>query len=163
MFMNDFSLQFSLIVMPFLGLCCPHRVHWKYFFLFYVLKESVWNYYFFLKCLVEFSVLLLRLRIYFLEMFLTIISFINPYIFSYIFLFVWTAFLVAQIVKSLPAVWETGFDPWVRKIPWRRKWQPIPVFLPGKSHGWRRLAGYSPWGCKESHTIEWLHFLSFFW
>ena len=88
MFMNDFSLQFSLIVMPFLGLYCPHRVHWKYFFLFYVLKESVWNYYFFLKCLVEFSVLLLRLRIYFLEMFLTIISFINPYIFSYIFLFV---------------------------------------------------------------------------
>ena len=38
------------------------------------------------------------------------------------------------------------FDPWVRKIPWRRKWQPTPVFLPGKSHGQRSLAGYSPWG-----------------
>ena len=37
-----------------------------------------------------------------------------------------------------------GFDPWVRKIPWRRKWQPTPVFLPGKSHGQRSLAGYSP-------------------
>ena len=36
------------------------------------------------------------------------------------------------------------FDPWVRKIPWRRKWQPTPVFLPGKSHGQRRLVGYIP-------------------
>ena len=42
------------------------------------------------------------------------------------------------------------FNPWVRKIPWRKKWQPTPVFLPGKSHGQRSLAGYSPWGCKES-------------
>ena len=38
------------------------------------------------------------------------------------------------------------FDPWVRKIPWKRKWQPTPIFLPGKSHGQRSLAGYSPWG-----------------
>ena len=36
------------------------------------------------------------------------------------------------------------FDPWVRKTPWRRKWQPTPVFLPGESHGQRSLAGYSP-------------------
>ena len=36
------------------------------------------------------------------------------------------------------------FSPWVRKISWRRKWQPTPVFLPGKSHGQRSLAGYSP-------------------
>jgi len=42
-----------------------------------------------------------------------------------------------------------GFDPWVGKIPWRRKWQPTPVFLPGKSHGQRSLAGYSLWSCKE--------------
>ena len=47
-----------------------------------------------------------------------------------------------------------GFDPWVRKIPWRRKWQPTPVFLPGKSHGWRSLAGYSPWGHKEPDMTE---------
>ena len=47
-----------------------------------------------------------------------------------------------------------GFDPWVGKIPWRRKWQPPPVFLSGKSHGQRSLAGYSPWGYKESDTIE---------
>ena len=37
-----------------------------------------------------------------------------------------------------------GFDPWVRKIPWRRKWQPVPVFLPGKSHGPKSLVSYSP-------------------
>ena len=41
------------------------------------------------------------------------------------------------------------FDPWVRKMLWRRKWQPTPIFLPGKSHGQRSLVGYSPWGHKE--------------
>ena len=46
------------------------------------------------------------------------------------------------------------FDPWVRKIPWRRKWQPTPVFLPGESHGPRSLAGYSPWGCTGSDRTE---------
>ena len=46
-------------------------------------------------------------------------------------------------------------DPRVRKTPWRRKWQPAPVFLP-ESHGQRSLAGSSPWGCKESDTPEWL-------
>ena len=46
------------------------------------------------------------------------------------------------------------FDPWVRKISWRRKWQPVPIFLPGKFHGQRSLAGYSPWGCEESETTE---------
>ena len=43
---------------------------------------------------------------------------------------------------------------WVGKIPGRRAWQPTPVFLPGKSHGQRSLAGYSTWGCKESDTTE---------
>ena len=41
------------------------------------------------------------------------------------------------------------FDPWVRKIPWRRAWQSSPVFLPGESLGQRSLMGYSPWDCKE--------------
>ena len=41
---------------------------------------------------------------------------------------------------------------------WRRQWQPTPVLLPGKSHGWRSLVGCSPWGCKESDTTEQLHF-----
>ena len=50
------------------------------------------------------------------------------------------------------------FDPWVRKIPWRRAWQPTPVFLRGESHGQRSLMGCSSWGRKESDTTEWLHF-----
>jgi len=41
------------------------------------------------------------------------------------------------------------FDPWVGKTLWRRRWQPTPVFLPGKSHGQRSLAGYTPWGRKR--------------
>ena len=50
-------------------------------------------------------------------------------------------------------IWATtkrpGFSPWVRKICWRRKWQPTPIFLPGKSHWQRSLVGYSPWCCKR--------------
>ena len=49
------------------------------------------------------------------------------------------------------------FDPWVGKIPWRRKWQPTPVFLSGKFHGQRSLVGYSPWSCKESYMTEQLN------
>ena len=63
--------------------------------------------------------------------------------------------LLAQSGKNLPAMWET----WVGKIPWRRKWQPTPVFLPGESHGRRSLVGYRPLGHKESDTTEWLHSL----
>ena len=46
------------------------------------------------------------------------------------------------------------FDPWVRKIPWRRRWQSTPVFLPGKSHGQRSLVGYGPQGYKASDITE---------
>ena len=53
---------------------------------------------------------------------------------------------------------ETGLDPWAGKIPWTRKWQLTPVFLPGKFHGQRSLVGYSPWGRKESDMTERLHF-----
>ena len=49
-----------------------------------------------------------------------------------------------------------GFDPWVGKMPWRRKWQPILEFFPGKSHGQKSLAGYSPWGCKRVRHY-WTH------
>ena len=44
-----------------------------------------------------------------------------------------------------------GFNPWVRKMPWRREWLPTTVFLPGESHGQRSLAGYSPWGPRVGH------------
>ena len=49
---------------------------------------------------------------------------------------------------------RSQLDLWVGKIPWRRAWQPTPVFLPGESHGHRHLVGYSPGGCKESDTTE---------
>ena len=49
---------------------------------------------------------------------------------------------------------ETRFDPWLGKIPWKRKRQPTPVILPGKLHGQRSLVGYSPWGRKESEATE---------
>ena len=50
------------------------------------------------------------------------------------------------VVKNLPTMQE--FNPWVEKIPWSRKWQPAPVFLPGKFHRQRSLVGYSLWGCR---------------
>ena len=68
--------------------------------------------------------------------------------------------LVAQTVKRLSTMRRPGFNPWVGKIPWRRKWQPTPVLLPGKFHGLRSRVGYSPCGRKESDTTERLHFTS---
>ena len=69
--------------------------------------------------------------------------------------------LVAQRLKPLPQCGRPGFDPWVGKILWRRKWQPTPVFLPGESHGQRSLVGYSRWGRKESDMTERLHSLTY--
>ena len=57
-------------------------------------------------------------------------------------------------------VGDMGSIPVFRKISWRRKWQPTPVLLPGKSHGQRNLVDYSPWDLKESDTTERLHFTS---
>ena len=62
--------------------------------------------------------------------------------------------------SSKKSTWQcrrSRLDPWVRKIPRRRKWQPTPVFLPGKFYGQRSLVGYSPWGRKD---LEWLKRLS---
>ena len=56
---------------------------------------------------------------------------------------------MAQLVKNLPAMEETGFNPWVGKISWRREQLPTPVFWPGGFHGL-----YSPGGCKELDTTE---------
>ena len=64
------------------------------------------------------------------------------------------ASLVAQAVKNPLAMWGPRFDPWVGKISWRREWHPTPVSLPRKSHGQGSLAGYSPWGHKESDMTE---------
>ena len=54
-----------------------------------------------------------------------------------------------RIRESACQCWRHRLYPWVRKIPWRRRWQAAPVLLPGKSHGQRRLAGYSPCSCKR--------------
>ena len=61
------------------------------------------------------------------------------------------------MIKNSPAEKEAKilrFGPWVGKITRRKKWQPIPVFLPGKSHGQTCLEGYNPWGCKEPNTTK---------
>ena len=58
-----------------------------------------------------------------------------------------------------PSEFITSFNP-LGKIPWRRKWQPTPVLLPGKFHGQRRLVSYSPWSRKESDTTERFHSLT---
>ena len=55
------------------------------------------------------------------------------------------------------------FDRWVGKIPWERKWQPTPVFLPGEPHGQRSLAGSSPRGCKESGMTHQLSLNAYIW
>ena len=62
-----------------------------------------------------------------------------------------------RLACQFRSLWSHGFDPWVRKIPWRRKWQPIPIFSPGKSHGQRSLVDYSPWSHKESDKTEQAH------
>ena len=73
-------------------------------------------------------------------------------------------FVISKTISGLPwwFKWQRiclqcrrpGFNPWVRKIPWRREWLPTPVLLPGEFHGQRSLAGYGPWGGKESDMTE---------
>ena len=58
----------------------------------------------------------------------------------------------ADSVKQSPCQCKRcGFNPWVGKTPWRRKWQPTPVFLPGESHSQKSLESYSPWGHRPEH------------
>ena len=85
--------------------------------------------------------------------------FVNSFIFvlkSIIYLAI-VASLVAQMVKRLLTMWET----WVQSLDWEdileKEMKPTPVYLPGKSHGWRSLVGSDPWGHKESDKIEELH------
>ena len=73
------------------------------------------------------------------------------------------ASLVVQMVKNPPAMQRPGFDPWVRKIPWRREWQPTLVLLPGEFHGQRTLTGYTPWGQRIRHNWEMNTFTNLMW
>ena len=71
---------------------------------------------------------------------------------------------MAQVVKNHLPMQESGFESRVRKIPWRRKWQTTPVFLPGNSHGQRSLADYSPWGHKSRTWLsDWTATINIFW
>ena len=74
-------------------------------------------------------------------------------------MFIWErASQVVRVVKNPPAnAWDIrcGFDPWIRKIPWRRAWQLTSVFLPGNPYGQKSLVGYSPWGQRVGH--DWSH------
>ena len=69
----------------------------------------------------------------------------------------WKVFPGSSVVKNPPTsagdIRDMGSIPRSGRFPWRRKWQPTPIFLPGKFHGQRSLVGYSPWGLKESDTI----------
>ena len=62
--------------------------------------------------------------------------------------------VVKNLLASAGDIERCGFDPWVGKIPQRRKWQLIPVFFPGESYGQRSLAGYCPQAYKESDMTE---------
>ena len=64
------------------------------------------------------------------------------------------AFLVAQMVKNLNAMWEIWVQSWVRKNTWKGEWLLTPVFLPREFHGQRSLVSYGPWGRKESDKTE---------
>ena len=68
----------------------------------------------------------------------------------------------SEVKTSACNAGDLGSIPGSGRFPWRRKWQPTPVFLPGESHGQRSLVGYSPRGRKESDTTERLHFHSIF-
>ena len=85
-----------------------------------------------------------------------LVSLIKSHLCIFVYFYCLRTSLVAQTVKCIQCG-RLGFDPWVGKILWRRKWQPTPVFLPGKSHGWRSLVGYCSWRRKESDMTEQLH------
>ena len=61
--------------------------------------------------------------------------------------------VVNNLLANAGEAKDAGSIPWVRKIPWRRKWQPTALHLPGKFHGQRSLAGYSPWGHTHACTL----------
>ena len=88
----------------------------------------------------------------------------NPWYFIYIYIYIYTYTYIVLVVKNhLPAKAGNirnirdkrhGFGPWVRMTPWKRAWQPTPLFLPGYSYGHGSLAGYSPQGHKQLDMTE---------
>ena len=90
--------------------------------------------------------------------FLKLKYFNSHFLFSYnnfvrmLLLSIFVHFEMPRISKAINV--ECLYGHWVGKIPWRRKWQPTPVFLPGESHRQRSLAGYSPWGRKSQTRLS---------
>ena len=78
------------------------------------------------------------------------------YIYMHIHIFTYRTSPAAPMVKNLSTVQETRFNSWARKIPWRRKWQPTQIFVPGEFHGQRSLTGYSSRAHKQSNMTGWL-------
>ena len=66
----------------------------------------------------------------------------------------WASLIPARMIENPPTLQRLGFNSWVGKTPWKREWQPTPIFLPEESQGQRSLAGHSPWSHKESDTTE---------
>ena len=75
------------------------------------------------------------------------------YIYIYVYAHIYVASQVSQWLRISLQCRRPGFDPWVRKIPWRRKWQPTPVILPGESHGQMSLTNYILWVCRVEHDL----------
>ena len=73
-------------------------------------------------------------------------------------IYIMASLVGSEIKMSAYNAGDPGSIPGSGKIPWRWKWQPTPLFLPGESHGWKSLVGYSPQGRKESDMTERLHF-----
>ena len=91
------------------------------------------------------------MQLHLLEKKTAVVPFFNEIIFEF-------AYTPCLGISACPQCRRPGFESWVGKIPWRRKWQPTPVPLSGKSHERRSLVGYSPWGHKELDMTERLHF-----
>ena len=72
---------------------------------------------------------------------------------DYIYIYIWLPWWFSGKEHACQCR-RHGFNPWTGKIPWKRKWQPIPIFLPGKFHGQRSLVDYGPQGHKELDKTE---------
>ena len=132
-----------------------------FFLIFYLWKHVVWQYLF-----LFFPRLIVIFLISFIVYILLLCSFIVFYcvymldkVSRLMFDIIYSGFPGDTAVKNPPpnkGDLEAQFDPWVTKIPWRGKWQPTLVFLPGESYKQRGVVDYSPWGCKESDMSQWL-------
>ena len=135
-------------VFPFWNIQINLLENWKFLEAYYSILGYYWKGMWWLFCFIFFFVFTEIHLIY------------NVYICVYIHIYTDTYIWVLRWHNSKRFICQCrrrkscGFDPWVRKIPWSRKWKPGPVFLPGQFHRQRSLVGYSPWGHTESDVTE---------